>query len=486
MPTRGWVWRCTDESIIARQVSVLAIAEMFASMFLYWWLAWRFNWPWMVFGVIIVAPMLLLRSEQSIALGVGMLQTYWNGKEERFSKKEICLIGICSALVSGLVLYWFASHWLFAYTGWALFWRTAVMMTVAVAVSVGAVGAFSVAFSNSFSNALTFSVKFAGKGVVVVAFAGAIALSFAVAGSGTSEKKDVVALLAITIPMALFIPFLPLGILLRGFAIRLFATLKNPLAGLAQLPENWRESLLTIDFLHSPELLPQASVVDKDLSVKGLWETRKKYFHVEKVFLGILLLCLYLPAIAYRWSLKATAWLWFPLALSLTPPLPAQNANPSDEPPDLIPTWYWHSWYWHYVGVAAIIMIWMFSSQWLPLLPAEHAALAGNFPSPTLFGLRTIIACIAVILTALFIYHTKIIRIHHSRVFESPHEFARFDQRKGKYYEAFMHAAKNIERIRLLLILAVWLWGYAMAFGMLYQYFPNLAHFTWPWLLAIL
>jgi hypothetical protein len=489
MSAPGWVWRCTDESIIARKVSVLAIAEIVAAMFLFWWLIWRFNWAWMAFGGIIAAPMLLLRSEQSVAQGVGLLQTYWNGKDQRFGKKERCLIGVSSILVTGLVLHWFSSHWLPGNTGWALFWRIVVMITVAIAILVATVGAFSVAFSKSFSSALTFSVKFAGRGVVVVAFAGAVVLSFAVAHLSTNEHTDPVAILAIVIPMILFIPFLPLGILLRGFAIRLFATLQNPIAGLAQLPQNWRESLFTIDFLHPPELLPQASLVDKDLSVKGLWATRKKYFYLEKIFFGILLLSLYLPAIAYRWSLKATAWFWFPLALSLTPQLAAQDTNISDASPGVF-----QSWYWHYVGLAAVIMVWMFSgwlfwllpSQWRPLLPAELATLASNLPSPTPFGLLTIIACIAVILTVVFIYRTKTLRASYNRVFKSSNGFARPDQQKGKYYDVFIHAAKKINRIRLLLILAFWLWCYGMVFGMLYQYFPALSHFTWSWLPAIL
>jgi hypothetical protein len=152
------------------------------------------------------------------------------------------------------------------------------------------------------------------------------------------------------------------------------------------------------------------------------------------------------------------------------------------------------SWYWHYVGLAAVIIVWMFSrwlfwllpSHWRPLLPAELATLASNLPSPTPFGLLTIIACIAVILTVVFIYRTKTLRASYNRVFKSSNGFARPDQQKGKYYDVFIHAAKKINRIRLLLILAFWLWCYGMVFGMLYQYFPALSHFTWPWLPAIL
>ena len=33
---------------------------------------------------------------------------------------------------------------------------------------------------------------------------------------------------------------------------------------------------------------------------------------------------------------------------------------------------------------------------------------------------------------------------------------------------------------------AFWLWCYGMVFGMVYQYFPALSHFTWSWLPAIL
>lgn len=74
-PPSGWVWRCTDASIAAEQVSVFAVLETLLAVGVYWALVWRFNWPWMMFISLLAAPMLLLRSDASVALGLRWLDT---------------------------------------------------------------------------------------------------------------------------------------------------------------------------------------------------------------------------------------------------------------------------------------------------------------------------------------------------------------------------------------------------------------------------
>jgi hypothetical protein len=73
----AWVWHCSDESIAAGQISLLAVGEIFLAVGLYWWLSIHFDWPWTAFVGMVAAPMLLLRSNESIEVGLGNLKYYW-------------------------------------------------------------------------------------------------------------------------------------------------------------------------------------------------------------------------------------------------------------------------------------------------------------------------------------------------------------------------------------------------------------------------
>ncbi len=468
-----WVWHCTEKSIAKGQISILAVAEIFIAILLYWWLASYFHWPWMTFFGMIGAPMLLLRSEKSVGLGIKLLRQYWEGRNERFSKKEIWQIALASTLVTGLTLYGVASQWLLGHSGWSLSWRAAVLFMVAIAVAVSMVSAFTVAFATGFASAMAFSVKFTGPGAVVVAFAGAVAVSFAVAGSDSNNNGQTVIILVSAIAMLLFVPFLPIGIMLRGFAIRLFATLRHPLEGLAQLPQNWRESMLTIDFLQAPELLPCAGTIDSDLTVTGLWSTRQKYFHVEKIFIGVLLLALYIPAIIYRLSLKASAWLWFPLALSLSPPAYQHDTQNAEKLPEIaLPQ------HWQYIVLASLVMLWLlaslpFSNPWQQLLPQELKAIAHSTP----LGLRTLSACVITVFAALLVIYNIQLETGRKKIVPT----------NAKQVGQFLQKVQRLTRIRMLLISSIILWGYAMAIAILHRQYPKVVDgYIWPWLLEIL
>ena len=111
-PPRAWVWHCSDASIAAGQISVLAVAETFAAVGLYWWLALHFDWPWLSLIGIIAAPMLLLRSPESVEMGVKMLRRSAEHMRRDPERWEVVLFNLIVALVSALVTYFVAVAWL--------------------------------------------------------------------------------------------------------------------------------------------------------------------------------------------------------------------------------------------------------------------------------------------------------------------------------------------------------------------------------------
>lgn len=69
-PPKSWVWRSSLESRAADQVSVWAICETVLAVILYWWIAIRFDTSLHLVSSVVIAPLLLLRSPESIKDGV--------------------------------------------------------------------------------------------------------------------------------------------------------------------------------------------------------------------------------------------------------------------------------------------------------------------------------------------------------------------------------------------------------------------------------
>ena len=254
-PESTWVWWCNEKSIAAGKVSVLAIVETFAAVGVWWWLAMHFNWSIFSFVALFAAPMLLLRSEESIAGGVELLNAFWTSKVA-FSIRTFML----------------------TFMGVFLFFSSIVL---GIAMMLGIL-------------------------------------------SGSMWQISLMIFLAFTANTSIFgRPQLrALEVLVISQLIRLSATLWYPMHGLRQLPHNWRETLSVIDLTHPPELIPQAGKVSDQLAVKSLWRCMCVEESLwKKITLIVLIAIIYLPALTYRWSLKASAWLWLPLILLPKQPL---------------------------------------------------------------------------------------------------------------------------------------------------------------------
>jgi hypothetical protein len=485
----GWVWRCTDESIAAGQISVLAIVEIFIAMAVYWWLVALSHWPWMALIGMVAAPLLLLRSEKSILKGIDLLSRYMDGIEIAISKEKRWFIAMASTLVTCFAVYWLANQWLRGYAGWALFWRAAVLG--AGAFPGGLAIFFAVSFSILPKNILTDTFSFARISGSALYSALSVAFFILLLAVVSVALPLLDAIAGMVVGFVLFCVFqvviivsFAASIIMRTGYIRLYATLANLSEGIYQLPKNWHETILTIDVFHFTELLPQASTVNGSFSSKELWESQSELVGTQRLAILILLVTLHIPAIAYRWSLKASAWLWFPLILALTPPLHQQDPKKTRKSMAVI-----HAWHLPYIGMTSLVIVWMFSplaglAEWKGILPDWITAIATKLPAPPTFGLNTFIACIAGIFTVLLVVRSRNFKASHGKVLESPNEFRTLDEADKA---EFLEDAKQIDRIRLFLIGTVILWGYSLVAGMAYHQYPALAkRFIWPWLLALL
>ena len=72
---RGWVWYSTPKSATARTVSVLALVETLAAVGIYIWIAVSWGTLHLLIAAC-VTPFLLLRTEESIKLGLKFSTKY--------------------------------------------------------------------------------------------------------------------------------------------------------------------------------------------------------------------------------------------------------------------------------------------------------------------------------------------------------------------------------------------------------------------------
>jgi hypothetical protein len=334
----AWVWRSSEASIAAGQISLLALVETGLVLALYLWLAFHIDRPWWLLLSAVAAPILLLRSEASKAQGLELLYEY-SGRDE-LTRQELILLFLLVTTITWVVTYGLAHTWLPGHTGWALIWRAASLVAVAVA------------------------------------FAGAFAVAVAAAAAGenlNSAGGKIATVVAALFPVAGAV----LGVWIRSLCIRVYASLCHPIAGLRRLPHNWRETLAVVDFTHPPELLPGASQVHEVYTVAGWMARVRSKDATDQVLASLIIPCWYLPALLWRWSLKATLWLWWPLALLLRQPL---DGVPADQARDQAAVRVYGLGRW-LLGLALLVLLWISLSYW-PYLQAWLNTLEDDWQKP--------------------------------------------------------------------------------------------------------
>lgn len=352
---RRFMWWSTHQSIAAEVPSVWAIAETILAVIAYWWVAHAFETYAHLVAGILVAPLVLLRSDQSIKLGLdcfdrwerGFYQTSTGWRAISISEKYY-ILGFCAlaAAASFSVTYllvslwrpWFAGSYtvlIGAVIGWlglaaggigagAGAGIGAIMtgapggaLPVVLTVAAAAVSCIAASVAASFYEPqLIIAVS------VATVTAGLVAASIARSGEGKGPIAGARAgATAVSrgnafIAGLILVPTVAAGgaaIFVLSIVVRVWATLCHLRAGLAALPTNFRRLALSTSPLQSPEIVPglasQKSQFQLDIylneMISGDWASR----------IGlVLLLPVYIPAWFYRFSIKSTAWFWWPLA----------------------------------------------------------------------------------------------------------------------------------------------------------------------------
>lgn len=443
-PERAWVWWCNEESIAEGKISALAILETFAAVGLWWWLAMRFNWSIFSFVALFAAPLLLLRSELSVRVGVIMLRRYWHRKDDNIVILEHIFL---YALMLVLTFSHLGDGWIIQLVG---------------------EGHISRPF----------------KALFIMLLLAPLFLSI-------FGQKDIFLRLLFSNGTNLPLLFSQYGILFHSQWIRLFATITHPLHGVQQLPKNWRESLWVIDSTHPPELIPLASKVDFLFSVDNLRIIVLKTNEINlKLKFLMLVPMLYLPALAYRWSLKASAWLWFPLILLLKPPFYGMTELDLRERTTLsVKGFEWVA----LRVLAGLVLLWLLAALIPSLLSyvllikdwgeVIQKSLALKTPPP--FGIRYIALWFFAVLGLWFAKSCNALKNVHNEWVEKPDQPA---DSASEAFARFQRRARIAERLRIALIATLVIGVYAGVAAWLHTAHLAYAeqHFPVPWLWQIL
>ena len=335
--SHGLVLYSTPASVRAQWPSLLACLEIAIAVTIYWWIAIRFDTHKHLWVSICVAPLLLLRSKESIAVGVKWFTAYM--EERNYPVEEMPNVGALpssrrwafiglSVLAGTTLSYLLARLWVIDHEGWPLFWRSSIIgwlslnaaLAAPIAVWRGSKTLTSETTCAGIAGAALGAVVGSGASVVAAVEAAFAAALAAIVGWPAVAVSAGANLVPPTVSGALMLAgsLLLFGWLyafsLRALWTRFLATLCHLPAGVAALPANWSRTLFSTDIAHQPELVP-GYIGDSEINFNYLYRKYKRSpdWDHEKTFRAFLICLYFFPTYVYRLSIKSTFWLYWPL-----------------------------------------------------------------------------------------------------------------------------------------------------------------------------
>jgi hypothetical protein len=304
---RAWCFWSTTESIQNEVPSVTAILETLIAVPLYWWIALHVGVVQPLLISALIAPLVLLRSEESVALGIRWFVaferriTYSVYTKREWVKNEAFWIITTLCTASAVALTWVIMRHIAP-----LFAESWVTLKISTMVVVSILCVEVMLFALSVLSKIPFP------------HVPSIAELF-------SPYRDV------SFPMAIVcVPGLQVGVLIVANCIRMAATLAHLREGVKVMPRNFRRLDFCTSPLQIPEIVPgiEGRLESEYRFSEYLWNVRfynpfrpadwslaeHWWTFIWDIVAVIVGFALYFPAWLYRLTIKSTAWFWWPLA----------------------------------------------------------------------------------------------------------------------------------------------------------------------------
>ncbi|MEM6760093.1 MAG: hypothetical protein AAF601_11510 [Pseudomonadota bacterium] len=285
---RSWVWVASTASAQAGKQSVLAWVETVAIIAIYWAIARIWDTHVHLLAGLLVMPLMLFRSDESVALGVR-----W-AKAADLANGSFDMAGLAASAFTLLILL---AGPITPFPFWINALSANFILTIMVAYSVLAPKVEIPEFQNT-------------------------KLNFAV---------GVIAFLGLPLFLAAYSTFY----ILAPLIIRVLSCVVHLRQGLTRVPQNWRRLIFATDICVTPQPLPDPDNEVKSWSLHDVIKDTREYFSgmrhggagealLVSAFLVVASAPAYLTTILFRWTLKSTAWFYLPL-LFLDMPYNGEN-----------------------------------------------------------------------------------------------------------------------------------------------------------------
>jgi hypothetical protein len=360
-----WTVWSTRDTIDQNIPSIISIVETFLAVCLFGWIASAYETYLPLLISAAVAPLVLLRSEDSVVLGVKWFASWEKNlkvSESRAGEQKPVEIFVAFCIVLPLMPpYYAVAHRILAEAqGWNAFWLgfgLAWLLTVPI-YAIGTAGSglgyapfmmiFRYGASRYGAPISACAISAANTSIPVLAGVFSATMLPLIGLSLMWRRRSVNAMeheafekIQKYRSLPYNILYMPrfvgyaLGVFLVSIIVRVGATIRFLHLGVQALPRNfWRLALCTSP-KQVPELVPGLPSGETRFSLTSmLSEYRRNYesprqldrFAVTVVYAPVMALW-FIPAWLYRFSLKGTAWLWWPLANLMSPPKIAKNPD---------------------------------------------------------------------------------------------------------------------------------------------------------------
>lgn len=452
--TPYWSWK-DDDFIAQGKFSWLALGEIFAAMVFYYWVASISSWPWVIVLSFMIAPLLLLRSERSILRGQDLLLIYHGQRKLSLQMKWIIVF---TSLTCGSILFFcLAQYWRFGNGGWSFFWKSAAIGVISI---VGAC-----------TSAMAISIAGAGPQATLRA------IPFNI------DKTRFHAL------SLLFMPGFVLGLCIKAWEIRLIATFTHLQAGLSALSKNWTEAVIVSDMRHMPALLPGADKVARMYVFTKLLNGQYRN-NLVKIIRSITAFSYFFIALIYRWNLKASALIWGPIALGLSPTNWRNYTEMREQSSLSSEKWLFYTSVGFLVALTTLLIAIPNSlSDFIASLPKwmDSKTVIGFIPQQN--TLRYGLLCLFSLSFAVQLFLAWRMRTQHDKPLSSAADFKPYfeDAKLKDDLDSFSKQANQLHRmLKINTAIAIFtVWAFALKFAL--DKWPNeLQKIVWDWLKPLL
>lgn len=288
-------------------VKFLSLQYLKLSFFvvLTWGVAFYYNFYYYLFVPLVLTPFLMLKTSESIQMSHTIF-LYEIDSHPSFKKITFSLSAFISLLL--IIIIWDQNqeYWI----------NLLVFIIIFLLILVSIILILTSNGKNAIEKSVNDFVR--DNKLISIISSSFLAVFFYI--TGKMDFSEAISMLLTATLFAFFWTGITSGFFLvfRSLIIKLFVTLNGiflrPIYTSQHISNNWYEQVFVNDTFYTPELLPEISQYNSDFQLIGLIRNQSGNKKYSEKFFRYILACFWSLTYLYRWSIKSTAWFYWPLA----------------------------------------------------------------------------------------------------------------------------------------------------------------------------